>query len=227
VTKGTREPYRMFTSRAEHRLVLREDNTIDRLAELAGTIGIASKEALELLASLRDRRSSLHERLKTTKVYPTRDVQEILAQIPSSEMNKSLYFEELLRRPEISCSHLEMLNFKADGDPNVDEPVEIEVKYSGYIKRQLELINQAKRLEEMVLHENLSYSEIKGLSSEECDKLSRVRPRTLGQAQRISGVNPSAIQAIMIHLKGHKKLKEMNLEREKQGTRSSDDILAN
>jgi tRNA uridine 5-carboxymethylaminomethyl modification enzyme len=98
-----------------------------------------------------------------------------------------------------------------DLDPNVSEPVEIEVKYSGYVKRQMELIEQSKRLEELRLPEELSYKEIRGLSNEEVTKLSQVRPRTLGQAQRISGVNPSAIQAIMIYLKGHKKLKEVAL----------------
>ncbi|MBO9667508.1 MAG: tRNA uridine-5-carboxymethylaminomethyl(34) synthesis enzyme MnmG [Bdellovibrio sp.] len=226
VTKGTREPYRMFTSRAEHRLVLREDNTIDRLAALATKIGIASEASIELLANLRVRRQELHAKLRDTKLYPTKDVQEILAKIPTAEMTKSLSYEELLRRPELVSSHLELLNFTLDPDPNVTEPVEIEVKYSGYVKRQMELINQSKRLEELVLPDDLSYAEIRGLSNEEKDKLQRVRPRTLGQAQRISGVNPSAIQAIMIHLKGHKKIKEMTLDGEQQPG-NANHILAN
>ncbi len=225
VTKGTREPYRMFTSRAEHRLVLREDNAIDRLADIAARIGIVSTESLDVLSSLRARRQDLHEKIRSTKIYPTKDIQELLATIPSAEMTKSLSFEELLRRPEISSSHLEMLNFTVDPDPNVTEPVEIEVKYSGYIKRQMDLIQQSKRLEELVLPETLSYAEIRGLSNEEKDKLQRVKPRTLGQAQRISGVNPSAIQAIMIHLKGHKKLKEISVDGQ-QRTTGADDILA-
>lgn len=227
VTKGTREPYRMFTSRAEHRLVLREDNTIDRLGAIAAKIGIVPAESLEILSSLQAKRKNLLEKLRSEKVYPTKDVQELLAKIPTPELTKSLTFEELLRRPEISCSHLEMLQFEVDQDPNVHEPVEIEVKYSGYVKRQMELINQSKRLEEMLLPEELVYAEIRGLSNEEKDKLQRVKPRTLGQAQRISGVNPSAIQAIMIHLKGHKKIKEMGLEGQQQGTGSADNILAN
>lgn len=225
VTKGTREPYRMFTSRAEHRLVLREDNTIDRLADIAARIGIVSQESLDILGSLRERRQALHEKMRSTKIYPTKDIQALLATIPSAEMTKSLSFEELLRRPEISSSHLEMLNFTVDPDPNVTEPVEIEVKYSGYIKRQMDLIQQSKRLEELVLPEGLSYADIRGLSNEEKDKLQRVKPRTLGQAQRISGVNPSAIQAIMIHLKGHKKLKEISVDGQ-QRTAGADDILA-
>ncbi len=212
VTKGTREPYRMFTSRAEHRLVLREDNTIDRLGQLASKIGLVSGSALETLHSLQEKRRSLLEKLRSEKIYPTRDVQELLTKIPSAELTKSLSFEELLRRPEISCHHLEQFNFHVDSDPNVNEPVEIEVKYSGYVKRQMELINQSKRLEEMLLPADLVYGDIRGLSTEEKDKLQRVRPRTLGQAQRISGVNPSAIQAIMIYLKGHKKVKEIVLD---------------
>jgi tRNA uridine 5-carboxymethylaminomethyl modification enzyme len=211
VTKGTREPYRMFTSRAEHRLVLREDNTIDRLGKLAAKVGIVSGSALEVLAGLQDRRSALLDKLRTQKIYPTKEVQELLSKVPTPELTKALSFEELLRRTEISCSHLDQFGFSVDGDPNVNEPVEIEVKYSGYVKRQLELINQSKRLEEMLLPEGLVYADIRGLSNEEKDKLQRIRPRTLGQAQRISGVNPSAIQAIMIFLKGNKKVKEIEL----------------
>lgn len=212
VTKGTREPYRMFTSRAEHRLVLREDNSIDRLADIAANIGIVNEASLEHVAKLRQKRQVLHERMRETKVFPNKETQAILATIPTPEMTKSLSIEELLRRPELTSSHLELLGFELDSDPNVVEPVEIEVKYSGYVKRQLDLINQSKRMEEMLLPETLTYSEIRGLSNEEKDKLQRIKPRTLGQAQRISGVNPSAIQAIMIHLKGHKKIKELNLE---------------
>jgi tRNA uridine 5-carboxymethylaminomethyl modification enzyme len=211
VTKGTREPYRMFTSRAEHRLVLREDNTVDRLGELGRGLGLVSDDTYSSWLSLKDKREALHGKLKNTIVYPTKDVQAILATIPTPAMTKSLTFEELLRRPELTSSHLELLNFELDPDPNVVEPVEIEVKYSGYVKRQMDLIHQSKRLEELLLPENISYSNIRGLSNEEIDKLQKVRPRTLGQAQRISGVNPSAVQAIMIHLKGHKKIREMDL----------------
>lgn len=224
VTKGTREPYRMFTSRAEHRLVLREDNTIDRLGTLSAQIGIVSGASLEVLANLQERRGGLLARLRSEKVYPTKDVQELLAQIPTPALTKSLSFEELLRRPEISCSHLERLNFSVDSDPNVNEPVEIEVKYSGYVKRQLELINQSKRLEEMLLPGDLVYANIRGLSNEEKDKLQRIKPRTLGQAQRISGVNPSAIQAIMIFLKGNKKVKEIELNGQQRAGRTDNSL---
>ncbi len=211
VTKGTREPYRMFTSRAEHRLVLREDNTVDRLGEIGRGLGLVSDATYASWLNLKEKREALHEKLRSTVVYPTKDIQAILATIPTPAMTKSLTFEELLRRPELTSSHLELLNFQLDPDPNVVEPVEIEVKYSGYVKRQMDLIHQSKRLEELLLPEDISYCDIRGLSNEEIDKLQKVRPRTLGQAQRISGVNPSAVQAIMIHLKGHKKIREMDL----------------
>lgn len=211
VTKGTREPYRMFTSRAEHRLVLREDNTIDRLGGLAAELGLVGKDSQLIMSNLTDQRKELSERLRSTKLFPNEETQAKLSEIPTTVLLKSISFEELLRRPEVSCSDLSRFNFDISTDPNVSEPVEIEVKYAGYIKRQLELINQSKRLEELLLPDDLSYADIRGLSNEERDKLIRVKPRTLGQAQRISGVNPSAVQAILIFLKGHKKVREMSL----------------
>jgi tRNA uridine 5-carboxymethylaminomethyl modification enzyme len=204
VTKGTREPYRMFTSRAEHRLVLREDNTVDRLAGVSERLGLASQQSLSLLHDLSLKRKSLLQRLSTEKLFPNQETQGELIKIGTAVLGKAITFDELLRRPEINCSHLEGLGFELESDPNVTEPVEIEVKYSGYIKRQQELIRISNRLEGLVLSGILDYKVVRGLSNEEVDKLSRVRPRTLGQAQRISGVNPSAIQAIMIHLKGHR-----------------------
>lgn len=226
VTKGTKEPYRMFTSRAEHRLVLREDNTLDRLGQLAIDMGLVSEASSAKLADLKQKRESLLNKLRTTKIYPNQETQDKIAKVGSSVLLKSLTYEELLRRPEIDSSVLSVFDFEVDSDPNVYEPVEIEVKYAGYVKRQLELINQSKRLEEMRLPEDLVYSEVRGLSNEERDKLSRVKPRTLGQAQRISGVNPSAIQAIMIYLKGNKKIREIDLERQ-QDTRESNKFVEN
>ncbi len=211
VTKGTKEPYRMFTSRAEHRLVLREDNTLDRLSEIALKNGLVSEVSARALNGLKLRRDDMLLRLRETKLFPNQETQNKLLEIPTTVLLKSISYEELLRRPEISCDDLQKLDFVIDADPNVNEPVEIEVKYAGYVKRQMELISQSKRLEELLLPDDISYAEVRGLSTEEKDKLSRVKPRTLGQAQRISGVNPSAIQAIMIYLKGNKKLREMDL----------------
>lgn len=212
VTKGTREPYRMFTSRAEHRLILREDNTIDRLTERSISLGIISDSQRARLESIKSDRSVFLNRLRSGRIYPNAATQELLSKIPTTVLNKSISYEELLRRPEVSCSALSSLGFEIPEDPNILEAVEIDVKYSGYVKKQMELIEQTRRLEELRLSDTLAYNEIRGLSSEEAEKLSRVRPRTLGQAQRISGVNPSAIQAILVYLKGQKKLREMTLE---------------
>lgn len=212
VTKGTREPYRMFTSRAEHRLVLREDNAIDRLGKVGLDLGLMGMESEIRLNSIREKRADLLARLTETKVFPTAEMQKKLMEIPTPVLGKSITFNELLRRPEVDCSHLPALGFGLDLDPNVTESVEIEIKYSGYVKRQIGLIEQAKRLEELRLEEGLAYGEIRGLSTEEIEKLSRIRPRTLGQAQRISGVNPSAVQAIMVYLRGKKKTEESKVE---------------
>lgn len=211
VTKGTREPYRMFTSRAEHRLVLREDNSVDRLSALAGRLGIVSGDRLGLLETLKEKRRTFHELLKSRKLVPNEETQSRLKALGTKELTKPLSFEEMLRRPEISAAQLAELGLSFEEDPNVQEPVEIEVKYEGYIRRQQELIEQSKRMEDLVLPEDLDYSAIRGLSSEETQKLRQVRPRTLGQAQRISGVNPSAIQAMMIHLKGHHRPRESSI----------------
>lgn len=217
VTKGTKEPYRMFTSRAEHRLVLREDNTLDRLAPISKLIGLLGEDSLGVMARYANRRAELLEKLRSSRVYPNSDTQETLSRIGTPVLNKSLTFEELLRRSEVTCSDLVELGMGIDEDPEVNEAVEIDIKYSGYIKRQTEIIEQSRRLETLKLPELLDYSLIKGLSKEEVEKLVKVRPRTLGQAQRISGVNPSAIQAIMIYLKGRqRKLREFDLGAEQQ-----------
>lgn len=208
VTKGTREPYRMFTSRAEHRLVLREDNTLDRLLSVSERIGLLPTEGREYAASLKLQRNEFLEKLRSEKIYPTKDILEKLKELGTAPLGKSVSYDEFLRRPEVDASALEKIGFYLPSDPNVVEPVEIEVKYSGYIKRQNELIQQSKKMEEYQIGESFDYSVVRGLSNEEVEKLNRIKPRTLGQAQRISGVNPSAIQAIMIYLKGQTKLKE-------------------
>ena len=204
VTKGTREPYRMFTSRAEHRLVLREDNSIDRLADISKKIGLVSEKELNQLMSIKDDRSVLIGQLQSTILYPKKETNDIITAMGSRPLLKPVTVEEFLRRPEINFSHLEKLNFEFSPNEVVTEAVEIEVKYSGYVKKQYEIIEQSKKLETLEIPQELVFGKIKGLSNEEIDKLNKVKPRTLGQAQRISGVNPSAIQAIMIYLKGNK-----------------------
>jgi tRNA uridine 5-carboxymethylaminomethyl modification enzyme len=204
ITKGTREPYRMFTSRAEHRLVLREDNTIDRLSSFSKDLGIHGDKYLQSLHQLSERRLLMRAELSSKRIFPNQETQKIITEMGSTPLTKSISFEEFLRRTEITSHLLQKLGFELDNDPNIYEPVEIEIKYAGYVKRQLELISQAKKYEELSLSEDFNFSLVKGLSNEEIEKLLKIRPRTLGQAQRISGVNPSAIQAILIHLKSKK-----------------------
>ncbi|MCK6598239.1 MAG: tRNA uridine-5-carboxymethylaminomethyl(34) synthesis enzyme MnmG, partial [Bdellovibrionaceae bacterium] len=196
VTKGTLEPYRMFTSRAEHRLVLREDNTLDRLFEVSEKIGILTEKELTKLSLERSKKHQVLESLKTYKLTPTESTQNKLRELKTSVLLKSITLEDLMRRPEIGSSAVKDFFPDLEINSSLLESIEIEVKYSGYIKRQLEMINQVSYFENFKLDENIDYFSVKGLSTEEKEKLTKVRPLTLGQAQRISGVNPSAIQAI-------------------------------
>ena len=212
VTKGTIEPYRMFTSRAEYRLVLREDNTLERLGDVGDRLGLLSSEDSALAGAIRERRRSAFSTLKGHVFVPTEATQSRLRDLGTAMLLKPTTAEELLRRNEVSFDTLMSLGVEVDLDPIVSEPVEIAVKYSGYIERQTEIIHQTMRLEKMLLPADLDYAQVRGLSREEIEKLLLVRPRTLGQAQRISGVNPSAVQAILVHLKGRKKIREMTFE---------------
>jgi tRNA uridine 5-carboxymethylaminomethyl modification enzyme len=211
VTKGTREPYRMFTSRAEHRLMLREDNTQDRLLDMGKKIGLVSTETYDKILIFREARKTQLKNLENTDIYPTREMNEKLKLLGTAELLKPSTLAMLLRRAEIDFSKLSLLGFEVSSDPEIYEPLEIEIKYSGYIKRQKDLIEQSKKLESYRLEEHLDYGRIKGLSTEEVEKLSKVKPLTIGQAQRISGVNPSAIQAILIHVKGRKKISQLEI----------------
>ncbi|MFZ3230111.1 MAG: tRNA uridine-5-carboxymethylaminomethyl(34) synthesis enzyme MnmG [Pseudobdellovibrio sp.] len=208
VTKGTREPYRMFTSRAEHRLVLREDNSIDRLSQISKSLGIVPEAELEKLSLINEERLKLKVFLTSNIIYPKPDMNFKIQSLGSTPLLKPATCEEFLRRPEVTFDFLNNLGFPCAGSEEVLEAVEIDVKYSGYIKKQNEIIQKTKQQEQLLIPSDLVYKEIKGLSNEEIDKLTRIRPRTLGQAQRISGVNPSALQCLMIYLKGHNSIKK-------------------
>ena len=203
VTKGTREPYRMFTSRAEHRLVLREDNTSDRLLERSRELGLVPTEALDKMAALTEKRRNFLSDLEAHVLYPNAQTNRKVSDMGSSPLTKPLTAVEFLRRPEIAFSHLEVLGVAVNPQDEIRDAVEIEVKYSGYVKKQLEVIRLSKMLGDFNIPQNILYENIRGLSREEVDKLKKIKPITIGQAQRISGVNPSAIQAIMIHIRGN------------------------
>jgi tRNA uridine 5-carboxymethylaminomethyl modification enzyme len=205
VCKGTKEPYRMMTSRAEFRLVLREDNTIERLAQVGFDFGLLYSQDCDHLNTLVQRRQDLLRGLESLTLVPNASTLEKLRDLNTSVILKPMSGADLLRRDEISCLDLRSFGLSVPEDENIFGPVEIHVKYSGYIHRQNEMISQARKLEDLKLSESLDYSEIRGLSREEVEKLNRMKPASLGQAQRISGVNPSAIQAIMVHLKGRER----------------------
>lgn len=204
ITKGTREPYRMFTSRAEHRLHLREDNTIERLLPRAIENKLLPDDYREKLEKIIEKRGALEEFLKNKKISPTAETQNLLSRMNTPSLLKQISLAELLRRVEIT---FELLIEHALVEPigeEIYDSVEVGIKYEGYITRQNGLIGLAKKLENMRIPNNLEYDRVRGLSREEMEKLNKIKPLSIGQAQRISGVNPSAIQAILIYLKLHK-----------------------
>lgn len=205
VCKGTKEPYRMMTSRAEFRLVLREDNTIERLSGVAHKAGLISSEDFDDLNGLMVRRQKLLSDLESIQIVPNAETQAKLIELNTPVINKPLKAADLLRRDEIDCLDMRRFGVDVDEDENIHSPVEIHVKYSGYILRQNEMVDQARKLEDMHLPVELPYESVRGLSREEVEKLNRIQPLSLGQAQRISGVNPSAIQAILVYLKGRER----------------------
>ena len=202
VTKGTEEPYRMFTSRAEYRLLLREDNADLRLMEKGYQLGLVSDDSFEKLKRKKRAVEDELKRLKETLVYPQKEANEKLAQLHSAPLRNVSSLGELLRRPELSYHDLRLfdpLSLELDGD--VVKQVEVHVKYQGYIDRQYQQVERFKKLEGIVLPPDLNYDEMQGLSREVREKLIRIRPYTLGQTSRISGVTPAAISILMINLK--------------------------
>ena len=202
VTKGTREPYRMFTSRAEHRLLLREDNADIRLRDIGRSLGLVSDEVYRAFCRKRESIDRLLDRLSSVKVRPDRAVHDRLESLDSAPIKNATSLEQLLRRNELVFEDLRYF----DPDlPVVDEQVALEVetrvKYAGYIDRQERQVVQLRKMEHVRLGEDMEYHSIHGLTTEVKEKLNRVRPLTLGQASRISGVTPAALMAIQVYLK--------------------------
>jgi tRNA uridine 5-carboxymethylaminomethyl modification enzyme len=206
VTKGTEgEPYRMFTSRAEYRLLLREDNADLRLTELGCKIGLATREAYDRVIRSKDETAVLVKRLEHTQLNPSETINEKLESWESARLHAHTSLAQLLRRPEISFSRLVELSGEfMEVSPQLASQAEVEVKYAGYIKRQLEAVSRFRNLETVRLPENIDYSVVNGLSREAREKLTRIRPLSLGQASRIAGLTPSAITLLSIYLKKRK-----------------------
>ena len=202
VTKGTQEPYRMFTSRAEYRLILREDNADLRLMDKGHRLGLVDDETYNAFRKKKEAITRELERLKGIKLRPTAGINDKMRGIGSNPIKNVTSLEELLRRPEITYQDLTAFDPSPDSiSMGVAEQVELEVKYAGYIKKQEELVERFRRMEQVRIPEDMSYQDTPGLSNEIREKLSTVRPMTLGQATRISGVTPAAISILMVQLK--------------------------
>ncbi len=203
ITQGTLEPYRMFTSRAEHRLLLREDNADLRLTETGRRLGLVGDEQWALFNAKREAVEQELSRLHDTWLHPARLSDAELAALPGAEPTREYRLEELLRRPDMTYDAL--MSVAAAGppvtDPVVAEQVEIQVKYSGYIARQREEIAKLQGQEKTALPDTIDYADVVGLSHEVRQKLTEHRPETIGQASRIPGVTPAALSLLMVHLK--------------------------
>lgn len=206
VGKSTNEPYRMFTSRAEYRLVLRQDNTDRRLMKYGYEFGLISKEMVDELTKREIQIAKSKELLSNTKIQPA-IINEYLESVNSAIIDSSEPIEKLIKRPEVELKSLlaslekQKNDFDLLKDETVLEQVEIEIKYEGYIQRQIELIAKMQKYEEVLIPLNFNYSNLKSISTEGREKLSRVKPRSLGQASRISGVTPSDISVLLVYLK--------------------------
>lgn len=204
VTKGVDEPYRMFTSRAEYRLILREDNADLRLRERGFKIGLVSERDYEDILIKKNALSTQLENLEKVKIHPTPKINDKLYQLGSNGIKKPHSLKEILRRPEISYKDLSKIYPDLDRNmvsKNIASILELEIKYEGYIKRQLDHIEKFKRLEHMIIPEQFCYEDIPGLTREVVQKLSKIKPNSLGQASRVSGITPAAISILMVYIK--------------------------
>ncbi|MBE1443922.1 tRNA uridine-5-carboxymethylaminomethyl(34) synthesis enzyme MnmG [Paenibacillus sp. OAS669] len=206
VTKGTNEPYRLLTSRAEYRLLLRHDNADQRLTPIGYEIGLISEERYQRFQLKQQRIAEELERLKATKVKPV-EAQEMLASLGSAELVNSVDLLTLLRRPEVTYAHIHAISpSPIELSEEVMEQVEIQVKYTGYIEKQLAQVDRLKKMEKKKIPDDIQYDEIHGIATEAKQKLAKIRPISIGQASRISGVTPADISILLVHLEHYNKV---------------------
>ncbi|ADU32552.1 tRNA uridine-5-carboxymethylaminomethyl(34) synthesis enzyme MnmG [Evansella cellulosilytica] len=201
VTKGTNEPYRLLTSRAEYRLLLRHDNADLRLTEIGHEIGLIKSERFDQFLSKKEQIEREKDRLASTIVKVTEETNQFLTEIGSSPLKEPMYGVGLLKRPEITYTHIAQIVPPLEKlDDDVAEQVEIQVKYEGYISKQLEQVDKLKKMENKKLPEDLDYHAINGLATEAKQKLSEVRPLSMAQASRVSGVNPADVSILLVYM---------------------------
>ena len=205
VTKGCVEPYRMMTSRSEYRLLLRQDNANERLIPVGYKYGLISEERYQRFLTRKETLEKETERIKKATIYPSDELNEMLQSKGTSPINQGVKFIELLKRPQIDYRDLAVFDENAPVlEHDIIDKLEINVKYEGYIKTQTEKISQMKRLEEKKLPADFDYKKISGLRLEAQEKLNKYKPLNIGQAGRISGVNPADISVLLIWLSGRK-----------------------
>lgn len=206
VTKSTNEPYRMMTSRAEYRLLLRQDNADLRLTKIGHEVGLISDKRYEEFCKKKENIEKEIERIKKTVIRPTKEVNKLLSKYNSSNIDTGVKLSDLLKRTELTYENLKEIDEnRADLNKQEKEEVQIQIKYEGYINLQLAQVEKAKKLEDKSLSESIDYDQIKGLRIEARQKLNKFKPISVGQASRISGVSPADISVLLIYLEQQKR----------------------
>lgn len=201
VTKGTNEPYRLLTSRAEYRLLLRHDNADLRLTELGRKVGLIREDRYEKFLVKKQAIEAEKRRLESIIIKPASEVQELIKSQGGSALKDGIRASDLLKRPEMTYGHIQKLvPAEKTLDPDITEQVEIQIKYEGYIEKSLQQVERLKKMENKRIPENIDYDAINGLASEAKQKLKEVRPLSIAQASRISGVNPADISILLVYL---------------------------
>ncbi len=201
ITLGTKEPYRMFTSRAEYRLLLREDNADLRLTEKGRELGLIGDEQWQIFCDKREQIELEQQRLRSTWIQAGSAEAEIIEQKIQTKLAREYSLMDLLKRPELTYADIAHLKGEAIANEAAAEQVEIEAKYSGYIERQQEDVNRLRAYENTIIPDDFDYSQVEGLSNEVKQKLTAARPQTLARASRISGITPAAISLVLVYLK--------------------------
>ncbi|MFB6466499.1 tRNA uridine-5-carboxymethylaminomethyl(34) synthesis enzyme MnmG [Cytobacillus sp. Hz8] len=201
VTKGTNEPYRLLTSRAEYRLLLRHDNADLRLTGIGYKVGLIKEERYQKFLQKKEAIDQEKKRLNSTILKPVKEVQELIVSLGGSELRDGIRASDLLKRPEMNYSHIEQLaSSDVSLDEEIKEQVEIQIKYEGYIEKSLQQVERLKKMENKKIPENIDYDAITGLATEARQKLKKVSPLSIAQASRISGVNPADISILLVYL---------------------------